>query len=110
MGSGEESRLGDTVCLMILDRFTGWMGAYLAKTKSAEEVVTAFSSFIGHSNPRVKRVYIDGSKEFERQHTTIEGGRKVCCAFVQSGFAPEWWADVARAFVEVWAFFRCTDG
>ena len=51
---------------MILDRFTGWMGAYPAKTKMAEEVVTAFTSFIGHSNPRVKRVYTDGSREFER--------------------------------------------
>ena len=66
MGSGEEGRSGDTVCLMILDRRTRWTGAYLAKGKNAEEVVTAFQSFLGTSNPHVKRVYTDGSKEFER--------------------------------------------
>ena len=121
MGSGEESRLGDSVCLMILDRFTGWMGSYPARNKSAEEVVTAFEAFLGTGNPRVKRVYTDGSKEFERAFKDLHLSHDVSvaydpqsngvaensirrmkegtrCALVQSGLAPEWWAEAARAF------------
>ena len=66
MGQGEAIRAGDIVCLMVLDRYTGWLGAYPAKTTSSDEVVAAFSSFIGTGNPRIKRVYTDGSKEFEK--------------------------------------------
>ena len=115
MGSGEHSRSGDTVCLMILDRYTGWMGAYPSKTESAEEVANAFTSFIGTSNPRVKRVYTDGSQEFKHalkylhlphdvsvpydpasngvaENSIRRLKEGIRCTLVQSGLGPEWWA------------------
>ena len=66
MGHGEEGRGGEGVCFMILDRRTGWTGAYPAKTKSAEEVSIVFRSFVGDGNLHIKRVYTDGSKGFEK--------------------------------------------
>ena len=38
MGSGEQSRNGDQVALMVMDRFTGWIGAFPARSKSVEEL------------------------------------------------------------------------
>ena len=66
MGSGKSSRNGDQVCLMVMDRFTGWIGAYPARSKSAEEVADSFQSFFGSQRNQVKRVYTDGSMEFKK--------------------------------------------
>ena len=59
----DESREKDRVALVILDRFTRWLQAYAAKTKSAEECETFFKRFLG---PQCKpeHVYTDNSKEF----------------------------------------------
>ena len=54
MGVGEESRHGDKVALVILDRFSGYISAFPAQTKSAEEVTHAIQSFVASDS--VKRV------------------------------------------------------
>ena len=48
------------------------MGAYPAKGKDSEEVVSAFNSFTGTGTDRIKRVYTDGSKEFYRALKAFE--------------------------------------
>ena len=52
LGSGEPSRNGDQVCLMVFDRFTGWMVAYSSKTKDAETVADSFRNFYGDKKVR----------------------------------------------------------
>ena len=51
--------------LMVMDRFIGWIGAFPAKTKSADECADAFQSFFGGQKHLVK-IYTDGSLEFKR--------------------------------------------
>ena len=123
MGSGETCRNGDQVCLVILDRFTGWMSAYPSKTKDAESVADGFQKCFGQNQNEMKRVYTDGSLEFKKGLRLIhvphdaslpydpqsngvaensirrfkEGTR---CLLVQSGLSPMWWAEAARCFCE----------
>ena len=102
---------------------------FLPTHKSAEEVTQAFQSFIGTDNPHIKRVYTDGSKEFEKSlkdlkfphdvslpydpqsNGVAENGIRrlkegVRCTFVQSGLSLEWWAEAAKCFT---AYKNCTD-
>ena len=121
LGSWEQSRNGDQVCLMILDRRSGWMAVYPSQTKDAETVVDSFRNIFAGKTARVKRVYIDGSLGFKKALQILhvphdvsflydparngvvensirrlkEGAR---CFLVQSGFSPEWWAEAARCF------------
>ena len=119
MGQGEDGRHGQKVALIIQDRFTGWLSAHPAQTKSADEVSDAFRSVLGKIWP--DKVYTDGSKEFEAglrslgyPHDTStpyrpqsNGTAEQCvrkfkegtrCALFQSGLSPIWWAEASKAY------------
>ena len=64
LGKDGQSRSGDTVSMVVMDRFTGWLQCYPALSKSAEEVATGFQKFLGPQQ-KAEHIYTDGSKEFE---------------------------------------------
>ena len=107
---------------MVMDRYTGWIGAYPARTKSAEEVAISFQYFFGNESSMVQRVYTDGSLEFKKALQDLKISHDVSlpynpstngvaensirrlkegtrCTLIQSGLSPQWWAEAARAFV-----------
>ena len=114
-----ESYQKDRAVCVILDRGTGWIGAYPCKTKNAEDTKSCFQHFLGSVIP--KKVYTDGSHEFKnalkslglphdvatphRPQTNgiaeravkriLEGAR---CLLKQSGLPEYFWPDAVRCF------------
>ena len=114
-----ESYQKDRAVCVILDRGTGWVGAYPCKTKNADDTRSCFQHFLGSIIP--KKVYTDGSHEFKnalkslglphdvatphRPQTNgiaeravkriLEGAR---CLLKQSGLPEYFWPDAVRCF------------
>jgi hypothetical protein len=65
LADDEVSRHGDTVALIVQDRFTHWLQAYATKTKDATDTAHSFQRFLG-PQVRPEHVYTDGSKEFAK--------------------------------------------
>ena len=55
------AKVHGTTALVVRDKATGWIGAYPAKRKSAEDITEAVNNFIG--SDKVKRWYSDGAPE-----------------------------------------------
>eukprot|EP00971_Amphidinium_carterae_P313941 6239549-Amphidinium_carterae.1 len=66
MNSASLGREGETCCLILLDDFTGFVGAYPAKDRSAAEVVAAMRHFVGRQREwRNVAVKADNTKEYD---------------------------------------------
>ena len=116
----EVSRKGYRVSLVILDRYTHWLGAFASETKNAEDTKQGFLRFMGPKD-EPKHVYTDGSKEFTKalqdlkwMHDTSTPHRPstngvaeravrrvkegTACALEQSGWSPEWWPEAQNTY------------
>ena len=119
--SKSPAKINETTALVVRDNATGWIGAYPAKRKSAEDVTEAVQHFTGAD--KVKRWYSDGAPELhatcrkigirhdmsdphrsetngviERTNrTVIEGAR---CLLFQSGLPYKYWNTAIKCFAD----------
>ena len=130
-GREEQSYRGDTVACVIMDRATGWIQAFPAKSKSAGETKRAFMKFLGDVKP--KKIYTDGSGEFKAALEDLQyphdvstphrpqtngvaerANRRVIegasCLLFQAGLPLPFWKDALFAFCALRNFFDKMNG
>ena len=71
LNEDDKSRTEDRNIGVILDRFTQWLQAYAAPTKSAKDTKLAFQKNIGPQT-KPKHVYTDNSEEFRVALSELE--------------------------------------
>ena len=121
----DKSRTEDRNVCVILDRYTQWMQAYAAPTKSSYDNKKAFQRFLGPQT-KPKHVYTDNSEEFKLSMTELEFShdtstphrpqtngiaeravRRVkegtSCALHQSGLTDKWWVSAMKCY----CFLHC---
>ena len=120
LNEDNQSRDRDQVALVIQDRYTHWIQAFAAPSKSAHATVQRFERFLG-PQCKAKHVYSDNSKELksamqilgflhdtctpytpatngvaERSVRRVKEGTRAM--LTQSGLNGEWWSDAMESY------------
>jgi len=123
--STNPARVNETTTLVVRDKATGWLAAYPAKRKSAEEILEAVNNFKGSET--IARWYSDGAPELHSvcrklgirhdisdphrsetnglidrtNRTLIEGAR---CLLFESGMPYKYWNTAVKCFADNYNF------
>ena len=120
LSKAEASRKGECVSLIIQDRFSKWLRAHAAHSKTALETMAGLLRFLP-PQCRPEWIYTDGSLEFEKACKELRWRHDTClpytpqtngiaeravrkvkegtsCLLSQSGLSPEWWSEAQECF------------